>query len=202
MQIDHKVEGSKVGLYVDGELYRRFETSLWKLRSQKKAEQCHTKAELDQLIAQEEVQLGYRCALQRLSRQAVMVDKLRDLLIKRGVSPQAAEQIILLLQEKGYLEQRHELMERAIHSLLRRGKGPRQMVAWLQRQNISRQDAEEAVARHRDDEALAAKLRSYLERDRHQLNDPKVRRRLYQRYLQRGFDGQLIDRVFAQLSSF
>lgn len=137
---------------------------------------------------QKELEKAYQAAVDEAGRQlsyrALSVKALREKLIKKGHSEDAADYALAFLAERGLLDD-GRFAESAVHSYERRGYGPLRIRQELRRRGVSREDTDAALEDFSaDQDTLRALLDKKLKGD---LSDPKQVQRAVAFLQRRGF---------------
>lgn len=147
-------------------------------------------------MEREALERAYRAALddaaKQLSYRALSAAALRDKLLKKGHSEDAADYALAWLTARRLLDD-SRFAELAVSSYDRRGYGGLRIRQELRRRGVSRADADAALADHETDPAT---LRGLLDKKlRGDLSDPKAVQRTVAFLQRRGFSWAEIRRA-------
>ena len=176
-------------VWVDGNLYRKIHRRLYK-NYLREILRTSSKKELSDLFLRIDVKIGRGIVYKLLALRGYMKSELKSKLTRYKIAPAAIDEILSECEKLGYVDDKRE-GKLFIAREKRRGMGP-QMIAYKLQQKAPELKvmAREGIS---DAEQLEA-IKQWIEKKtrRGDLNDIKVKQRLYRFLAGKGFDDHLI----------
>ncbi|MDJ0652333.1 MAG: regulatory protein RecX [Simkaniaceae bacterium] len=176
-------------LWVDGELWKEIHKNLYKNYLQE-IFQCQSKKELSDLLLKTDSKLARGIVYKLLALRGHVKSELRTKLKRYKIVSGAIEKILEECEKLGYLDDQRE-GKLFIARQKRRGLGP-QGIAYKLQQKAP--DLQEMVRERVTDEEQRVTIKSWITKKtkKGELNDIKVKERLYRFLRRKGFDDHLI----------
>jgi regulatory protein len=184
--IDHK-QFSEV--LVEGEPWKEIHRRLYKSYL-KEILRCQTKKELSDCVLKIDTKIARGIVYKALALKGYMKSELKKKLIAVKIDPRAIDEILQECEKLGYVDDQRE-GKLYIQREKRRGLGP-QMIAYKLQQKSP--DLKEMVRAEISDEEQVALIQKWITKKtaRLDINEIKVKERLYRFLRGKGFDDHLI----------
>lgn len=176
-------------LWVDGELWKEFHRRLYK-NYLREILRCQSKKELRDLLLRVDVKIARGVVYKLLALKGYLKSELRAKLKRYKIAIEAIEKILDECEKLGYLDDQRE-GKLFIARQKRRGLGP-QMIAYKLQQKAP--ELKEMVREKVTDEEQRETIKKWIEKKtkKDDVNDIKVKERLYRFLRGKGFDDHLI----------
>ncbi|MCP5503686.1 MAG: RecX family transcriptional regulator [Chlamydiales bacterium] len=176
-------------LWVDGELWKEFHRRLYK-NYLREILRCQSKKELRDLLLRVDVKIARGVVYKLLALKGYLKSELRAKLKRYKIAIEAIEKILDECEKLGYLDDQRE-GKLFIARQKRRGLGP-QMIAYKLQQKAP--ELKEMVREKVTDEEQREIIKKWIEKKtkKDDVNDIKVKERLYRFLRGKGFDDHLI----------
>ena len=176
-------------IWVDGELWKEFHRRLYK-NYLREILRCQSKKELRDLLLRADVKIARGVVYKLLALKGYLKSELRAKLKRYKIAIEAIEKILDECEKLGYLDDQRE-GKLFIARQKRRGLGP-QMIAYKLQQKAT--ELKEMVRERVTDEEQRETIKKWIEKKtkKDDINDIKVKERLYRFLRGKGFDDHLI----------
>lgn len=176
-------------IWVDGELWKEFHRRLYK-NYLREILRCQSKKELRDLLLRADVKIARGVVYKLLALKGYLKSELRAKLKRYKIAIEAIEKILDECEKLGYLDDQRE-GKLFIARQKRRGLGP-QVIAYKLQQKAP--ELKEMVREKVTDEEQRETIKKWIEKKtkKDDVNDIKVKERLYRFLRGKGFDDHLI----------
>lgn len=176
-------------VWVDGELWKEVHRKLYK-NYLREILRCQSKKDLSDLLLRTDIKIARGIVYKLLAIKGYLKSELRKKLKRYKIAPEAIEEILGECEKLGYLDDQREGKLFIIRQK-RRGLGP-QMIAYKLQQKAP--ELKEMVRERVTDEEQRETIKSWITKKtkKNDLNDIKVKERLYRFLRGKGFDDHLI----------
>lgn len=176
-------------IWVDGELWKEIHRKLYK-NYLRKILRCQSKKELSDLLLGVDIKIARGIVYKLLSLKSYLKSELRTKLRRYKIAAEAIETILEECEKLGYLDDQRE-GKLFIARQKKQGLGP-QMIAYKLEQKAP--ELKEMVRERVTDEEQQETIKNWITKKtkKDDLNDIKVKQRLYRFLKGKGFDDHLI----------